>query len=50
MKIIFKAITGSSDHAFWWERTILNTMETLFDAGVVALESISPGEDTYYGT
>ena len=42
MQIIFKAITESFGHAFWWERTVLHSMETLFDAGLVALESISP--------
>ena len=54
MKIIFKAIIGSSGNAFWWERTVLHFMETVvficFDAGLVALESISPGKDIYYGT
>ena len=49
MQIIFKAITRSFGHAFWWERTVLQSMET-FDAGLVALESISPGKGTYYGT
>ena len=48
--MIFKVIIGSSSHAFWWERTVLHSMETLFDAGLVALESISPGKDIYYGT
>ena len=46
MQIIFKAITGSSGYAFWWERTALHSIETvvsrLFDACLVALESISP--------
>ena len=27
--MIFKAITGSSGHAFWWERTVLHSMETV---------------------
>ena len=26
---IFKVITGSSSHAFWWERTVLHSMETV---------------------
>ena len=39
-----KAITGSSGHAFWWETTVLHSMETLFDASLVALESITPGK------
>ena len=26
MQIIFKAITGSSGHAFWWERTVLHSV------------------------
>ena len=42
MQIIFKVITGSSCHAFWWERTVLDSMETLFNACMVALEGISP--------
>ena len=42
MQIIFKAITGSSGHAFWWERTVLHSTETIFDAGLVALEYINP--------
>ena len=44
MQIIFKAIAGSSGYAFklLWRR--------LFDAGLVALESISPGQRIYYGT
>ena len=54
MQIIFKAITGSSGYAFWWERTALHSMETLVwhlpDACLVALESISPGQRIYYGT
>ena len=50
MQIIFKAITGSSCHAFWWERSVLHSTETTFEAGLVALESISPGKGTYYGT
>ena len=50
MQIIFKAITGGSSHAFWWERTVLHSMEMLFDAGLVALEIISPGKGIYYGT
>ena len=29
MQMIFKAITGSSSHAFWWERTVLHSMETV---------------------
>ena len=29
MQIIFKAITGSSGYAFWWERTALHSMETV---------------------
>ena len=29
MQMIFKAITGSSGHAFWWERTVLHSMETV---------------------
>ena len=29
MQIIFKAITGSSGYAFWWERTTLHSMETV---------------------
>ena len=29
MQIIFKAITGSSGHAFWGERTVLHSMETV---------------------
>ena len=49
MQIIFKAITRSFGHTFWWERTVLQSTET-FDAGLVALESISPGKGTYYGT
>ena len=49
MQIIFKVITGSSGHALWWERTVLYSMETLFDTGLVALESISPWKDIYYG-
>ena len=44
MQIIFKAITGSSSHTFWWEGTVLHSMETLFDAGLVALENISVPE------
>ena len=48
MQIIFKVITGSSSHAFWW--VVLHCMEMLLDAGLVALESISPGKDVYYGT
>ena len=31
------------------ERIVLHSMETLFDAGLVAFESI-PGKGTYYGT
>jgi len=27
--MIFKAITGSSGYAFWWERTALHSMETV---------------------
>ena len=50
MQMIFKAITESFGHAFWWERTVLHSMETLFDAGLVALESISAGKGSYYGT
>ena len=49
MQIIFKAITGSSGHAFWWERAVLHSMKT-FDAGLVALESISPTKCIHYGT
>ena len=49
MQIIFKAITGSSGHAFWWERTVLHSTETIFDAGLVALEYINPWKGTYYG-
>ena len=49
MQIIFKAITGSSGYTFWGERTVLHSMETLFDAGLVALESTSPGKGIYYG-
>ena len=45
--MIFKAITGSSGHAFWLERTVLHFMET-FDAGLAALENISPGKGIYY--
>ena len=26
MQIIFKAITGSSGHAFWWERTVMHSI------------------------
>ena len=29
MQMIFKAITGSSGHAFWWERTVPHSMETV---------------------
>ena len=29
MQMIFKAITESSGHAFWWERTVLHSMETV---------------------
>ena len=29
MQIIFKAITGSSGYAFWWERAALHSMETV---------------------
>ena len=28
MLIIFKAIPASSRHSFWWERTVLQSMET----------------------
>ena len=41
MQMIFKAIIRSSGHAFWWERTVLHSMETVVDAGLVALESQS---------
>jgi len=34
MQIIFKALTGSSGYAFWWERTALHSMES-----VVALKT-----------
>ena len=44
MQTIFKAITGSSGHAFWWERTVLHSTETTFDTGLVA------GKGTYHGT
>ena len=44
-QIIFKAITESPRHAFWWERTILVSVEML--VWYIALESISPGKDTY---
>ena len=48
MQIIFQSDNGSaSGHALWWER---NCVETLFDAGLVALESISPGKVDYCGT
>ena len=50
MQIIFKAITGISGHAFWWEEQYCTLRRTTFDAGLVALESISPGKGTYYGT
>ena len=50
MQMIFKVIIGSSGHTFWWEKTVLHSMETVVDAGLVALESISPGKDIYYGT
>ena len=43
-------MTGSSSHAFWWEKTVLHSMETLFDVGLVALESISPRKGSYYST
>ena len=45
-----KAITESSGHAFWRERTVLHSTETKSNASPVALESISPGKGTYYGT
>ena len=47
MQIIFKAIPGSSSHAFWWEGTVLHSMETLFDAGLG--KYISLGKGTYHG-
>ena len=46
---MFKAITRSSGHTFWWERTVLHSVET-FDTGLVALESISPGKGICYST
>ena len=39
-QIIFKAITGSFAHAFWWETIALQSMEMLLDTCLVALESI----------
>ena len=50
MQIIFKAITGSSGHAFWGKELYCTLWRRLFDAGLVALESISPGKGIYYGT
>ena len=50
MQIIFKAITESSGCAPWWERKCCTLWRWLFDAGLAALESISPGEGIYYGT
>ena len=47
--IIFKATTGSSGYAFWWERTTLHSWRRLFDACLVALKSVSPGQRIYYG-
>ena len=47
MQIIFKAIAGRSGHAFWWVKSVLHFMETLFDTGLAALESISPGKGIY---
>ena len=29
MHMIFKVIAGSSGHTFWWERTVLHSMETV---------------------
>ena len=54
MQMIFKAITGTTGYASWWEITVCYSMETviLFDAGLVALEStcISPGKGTPHST
>ena len=50
MQTRFKAITRSFGHAFWWETTVLQSMETLLDTCLVALESISCGKGIYYGT
>ena len=48
--MIFKAITGSSGHAFGGKELYCTLWRRLLDAGLVALESISPGKDIYYGT
>ena len=52
MQIIFKAITGSSGHAFWGGEELYCTLwRRRFDAGLVAFqESISPRKGIYYGT
>ena len=54
MQMIFKAITGTTGYASWWEITVCHSMETviLFDAGLVALEStcISPGKGIHHST
>ena len=50
MQMIFKAITGSSGHAFWWERTVLHSIETIVGRWSGSLGSISPGKNIYYGT
>ena len=37
MQMIFKVITGSSGHVFWWERTVLHSMETVVGHWSVSL-------------